>query len=108
MVFGLGGLSAQFAVVEELDQRALSAVEVLQVMNGLIVVVQLACFVVDDVRTGHRLADAVEQRVLMRLGGCAAVVAVEQLHIVGIGANDGERPDALRKRKGRLSPGPSL
>ena len=95
VVVGLGGLAGQFAVVPELHLHALAAVEVLQVVHGLVLVVQLARLVVDDVRVGHSGANAFEQRVGVLLGGRAAVVAVEQCGVVGVGTYHGDGLQAL-------------
>ncbi len=96
--------TAHVSVVPELYQHALTVVEVEQVRHSLVFVVQLACLLVDDVGIGHCLADALQQRVLMGLCRRAAIVAVQQLHIIGVRAEHSQRLDVFRQGKnGSLS-----
>ena len=72
--------------------------------HSLVFVVQFTCLLIDDVGVGHSLADAFQERVLMGLCGCAAIVAVQQFDIIGIGTEYGQCLDVLRQRKNRCLP----
>ena len=91
--------SLKFLVVPHLHLHALSVIEVLQVVNGVILVVQFACLVVDDFCAGQCFGDALQQRVLVSLGGRAAVVAVHQFHVVGVRSYYSESLDVFRERQ---------
>ena len=54
-------LAAQFFVIEKLYKHALAVVEVLQVVDSALAVGQLTGFLVEDVSTRYRIADAFEQ-----------------------------------------------
>ena len=95
MVFGLGRLACEFLIIIELYLHALAAVEVLQVVDGGILVVEFAGLAVDDVRVRQGSTESVEQRVGVGLCGRASVVAVEHGGIVGVRTNDGQRLDVL-------------
>ena len=64
---------------------------------GGVFVIQLTSLVVDDFCVGQGVPDAFEQRVLVVLGRRAAIVTVQQFHVIGIRTEHGQRLDTLGK-----------
>ncbi len=56
-------------------------------VGGVVLVGEFAAFDVGDVGVGDGLPDAFEERVLVVVGGSAAVIAVEEFGVVGVGTN---------------------
>ena len=66
-------------------------------VDGLVFVIQFTCLLIDNHSVRHGFLDTLQQRMLVVVGRCAAVVTVQQFDVVGIGANDGNGLDALRQ-----------
>ena len=92
-----GVLEVGVSVVPELYLHTLAIVEFLQMVHGGIFIIQFTSLVVDNFCVGQGVPDAFEQRVLMLLGRRAAIVTVQQFHIIGIRTEYGQRLDALGK-----------
>ena len=92
-------LAFELVVVEELHEHALALVEFREVIDGVVVVGQLAGLGIQDGGSGDGGLDAVQQAVGVGFGGGAAVVAVQQGCIVGVGAYYQDGSGALGQRQ---------
>ena len=84
IVVGLSRLTSEFLIIKELHLRALSTIEVLQMVDGVILIIEFTGLLVDHVGTRHGGLDTLQQRVLVVVGRRTTIVSVQQLYIVGI------------------------
>ena len=99
VVVGSGRFPLELLVVVELDKHSFALVELAHVVDGVVLVHELAGLVIHHFRVREGVADAGEDGELVVVGRGAAVVAVHQVHVVGVRAHDGDALDVLGERQ---------